>query len=372
MSTFKNLGVHPNIVKRLTELNIVTPTDIQAQTIPYLLEKNNNLVAQAQTGTGKTAAFGLPLIQNVSKNNPKIQALILSPTRELVQQIAKQLFAFTKHYDKVYSVAVYGGPNMDRQLSLLSKPTQIVVATPGRLIDLLERQKIDLSEVKTVVLDEADEMLRRGFKTDIDHILTYTHKNKPNIWLFSATIPDEIQKIIKKFMSSGYKEVVIDVGHQVNKNITHEYVIIEDKDKLNAIHQFLRQHKDERGVLFCNTKAESEKLTKQLKAKNYAIEVLNGDMNQKEREKVLRAFKSENIDLLIATDVAARGIDIPGLNFVLHHQLPSQIEYYTHRAGRTARAGKKGLSIAFINSKDKKQLKQIEQTLNISFAETLV
>jgi ATP-dependent RNA helicase DeaD len=371
MSTFKDLGIHPNLVKRLKELNIVTPTAIQSQTIPYLLEKSNNLVAQAQTGTGKTAAFGLPLIQKVSAKNTNVQALILSPTRELVQQIAKQLFMFTKYYNKVFSVAVYGGPNMDRQLSLLSKPTQIIVATPGRLIDLLERKLINLDHISTVVLDEADEMLRKGFKRDIDNILTYT-KNKSDIWLFSATMPDDIQKIIKKFMSEGFKQVVIDAEYQVNKNITHEYILVETKEKVSAIHQFLRQHKDERGVIFCNTKADSEKLNKQLKAKNYLVDVLNGDMNQKEREKVMRAFKSDTINLLIATDVAARGIDIANLSFILHHQLPSQMEYYTHRAGRTARAGKTGLSLAFITSKDKKQLKQIEQDLNITFELTTV
>ncbi len=371
MSTFKDLGVHPNLVKRLTEMGIVTPTEIQAQTIPYLLTKNNNLVAQAQTGTGKTAAFGLPLIQKVSAKNANVQALVLSPTRELVQQIAKQLFAFTKYYDKVYSVAIYGGPNMDRQLFLLSKPTQIIVATPGRLIDLLEQKKINLDHIKTIVLDEADEMLRRGFKADIDTILTFT-KNKSDVWLFSATMPNDIQKIIKKFMSSGYKEVVIDAEYQVNKNITHEYVVVDAKEKLNAIHQFLKQNKGRRGVIFCNTKAESEKLNKQLKARNYLIDVLNGDMNQKEREKVMRAFKSDNINLLIATDVAARGIDIANLAFVLHHQLPSQIEYYIHRAGRTARAGNKGLSLAFVSPQEKKHLKYIESDLNIKFDITTI
>ncbi|HIP36017.1 MAG TPA: DEAD/DEAH box helicase [Crocinitomix sp.] len=371
MNSFKTLGVHSLLVKRLDELGIVTPTEIQSQTIPYLLQKNNNLVAQAQTGTGKTAAFGLPLIEKVSAKNTKIQALILSPTRELVQQIAKQLFKFTKYYGNVYTVAVFGGPNMDKQLSLLNKPTQIIVATPGRLIDLLEHKKINIEEVKTIVLDEADEMLRRGFKTDIDHILTFT-KHKSDIWLFSATMPNDIQRIIKKFMSKGYKEVVIDAKYQVNKNITHEFVVVEPNEKLNQIHQFLRQQKEDRGVIFCNTKAESEKLTKQLKARNYQVDVLNGDMNQKEREKVLRAFKSHNLKLLIATDVAARGIDIPNLKFVLHHQLPSQIEYYTHRAGRTARAGNKGLSIAFVSPQDKKHLKTIEKELNIKFDATVV
>ncbi|MGV6862328.1 MAG: DEAD/DEAH box helicase [Putridiphycobacter sp.] len=371
MATFKQLGVHPNLVKRLKEMQIIEPTPVQAETIPYLIEKQNNLVAQAQTGTGKTASFGLPLIQKVNAKNKSVQALILSPTRELVQQIAKQMFMFTKYYDKVFSVAVYGGPNMDRQLSLLNKPTQIIVATPGRLIDLLERKLITLDQVKTIVLDEADEMLRRGFKADIDTILTYTQK-QADVWLFSATMPEDIQKIIKKFMSSGYKEVVIDAEYQVNKNITHEYVITEPNEKLNAIHQFLRQQNAERGVIFCNTKADSEKLNKQLKSRNYRIEVLNGDMNQKEREKVLRAFKGHNIQFLIATDVAARGIDIPDLAFVLHHQLPSQTEYYTHRAGRTARAGNKGLSLAFLSPKDKRQLKNIEKDLNITFNQTII
>lgn len=371
MSTFKELGIHPNLVKRLTELGIVTPTPVQNETIPYLLNQDNNFVGQAQTGTGKTAAFGLPLIQKVSAKNKKIQGLILSPTRELVQQISKQLFKFTKHYGKVFNVAVFGGPNMDRQIASLTKPTQIVVATPGRLIDLLDRGFISLDDVKTVVLDEADEMLSMGFKADIDKILSYTQTGA-HTWLFSATLPEEIQKIIKKFMSTGYKEVKIDAENQVNKNITHEYVICEKGDKLNTMHQFLRQQGDKRGVIFCRTKADSLILNKQLKAKNYEVDVLNGDLKQIEREKVLRAFKGKKVQLLISTDVAARGIDIDNLSFILHHSLPEQMEYYTHRAGRTARAGKKGLSLSFISLQDKKQIKRLESTLNIEFSETIV
>jgi len=371
MSTFKTLGVHPNLVKRLTEMNIVTPTPVQTETIPYLLGQNNNFVGQAQTGTGKTAAFGLPLIQKVSAKNPKIQGLILSPTRELVQQISKQLFKFTKYYDKVFNVAVFGGPNMDKQIASLLKPTQIVVATPGRLIDLLERGHIDLSDVKTVILDEADEMLSMGFKADIDKILSFV-KGESHTWLFSATLPEEIKKIIKKFMSTGYKEVKIDVENQVNKNITHEYVICDPKEKVNTIHQFLRGQGDNRGVIFCRTKVDSVKLCKQLQAKNYEVDVLNGDLKQIEREKVLRAFKGLKLQLLISTDVAARGIDIDGLAFILHHQLPEQMEYYTHRAGRTARAGKKGLSLSFISEQDKRAIKRLEKALNISFSETIV
>jgi ATP-dependent RNA helicase DeaD len=371
MSTFKELGIHPNLVKRLNEMGIVTPTPVQVETIPYLLNQSNNFVGQAQTGTGKTAAFGLPLIQKVSAKNSKIQGLILSPTRELVQQISKQLFKFTKHYDQVFNVAVFGGPNMDRQIASLTKPTQIVVATPGRLIDLLDRGLINLQDVKTVVLDEADEMLSMGFKADIDKILSFTQKNA-DTWLFSATLPEDIQKVIKKFMSTGYKEVKIDVENQVNKNITHEYVICEKGDKLNAMNQFLRKQNDKRGVIFCRTKADSVILNKQLKAKNYEVDVLNGDLKQIEREKVLRAFKGHKLQLLISTDVAARGIDIENLAFILHHSLPEQMEYYTHRAGRTARAGKKGLSLSFISLQDKKQIKRLESALNIEFSETIV
>jgi ATP-dependent RNA helicase DeaD len=271
MSTFKELGIHPNLVKRLTEMNIVTPTPVQSDSIPYLLSQNNNFVGQAQTGTGKTAAFGLPLIQKVSAKNPKIQALILSPTRELVQQISKQLFKFTKYYEPVFNVPVFGGPNMDRQIASLTKPTQIVVATPGRLIDLLDRGLISLTDVKTVVLDEADEMLSMGFKADIDKILSFTQTNERNTWLFSATLPEDILKIIKKFMSTGYKEVKIDADNQVNKNITHEYVICEKADKLNKMHQFLTKQGDKRGVIFCRTKSDSVKLCKQLQAKNYFL-----------------------------------------------------------------------------------------------------
>lgn len=371
MGNFKDLGVHPLLVKRLNELNIYEPTPVQGEVIPYLLDNENNMVVKAQTGTGKTAAFGLPIIQKVSSKNVKIQALVLSPTRELVQQISKQLFKFTKYYDSIFSVAVYGGPMFDKQVAMLQKPTQIVVATPGRLMDLLNRQLIDLSDVKTVVLDEADEMLSMGFKEDIDTILEHTNQ-QANTWLFSATMPDDIVKIIKKYMSNQFKEVIMDEGGQVNNNIKHEFVNSEPNEKLNHLHQFLRNHEEERSIIFCNTKNEAQTLHKQLVARNYEVDVLHGDMTQKEREKVMRAFKSEQLQYLISTDVTARGIDVSNLNYVIHYQLPDQLDYYVHRAGRTARGGRKGTSLAFVSAKEKNKMKRIESSLNLKFFETIV
>ena len=366
MKSFKELGVSKNLIKGLNDLDIIVPTEIQNTVIPILLNSNIDLVGQAQTGTGKTAAYGLPLLQRIAPGLKEVQGLILCPTRELGQQVAKQLFKFTKYTDKIFTEAVYGGAPIDRQINALKRPTHIIVATPGRLIDLLKRKAVDLSHVKTVILDEADEMLSMGFKKELDQILEYV-TNAENKWLFSATIPHGIKKIINQHLSSDAYRIEVSARNVVNKNIEHQYLICDETEKLNILMQFLKSEQKNRGLIFCKTKLATQKLAKQLKAKNIAADAIHGDLLQKERDKVMRAFKNESLRLLVATDLASRGIDVEGLSFVVHYQLPDKDEYYTHRSGRTARAGKKGISICLVTSSEMKQIRYFEKVLGIGF-----
>ena len=366
MKNFEELGISSGFVKGLTELNIVEPTDIQQKVIPVLLAGATDFVAQAQTGTGKTAAYGLPLLEQMDSNNSSVQGLVLCPTRELAQQVAKQLFKFTKYSAKIFTEAVYGGEHIDRQIASLQRPTQIIVATPGRLIDLVKRKAVNLSAVKTIVLDEADEMLSMGFKKELDEILSFLPAIE-NKWLFSATIPYGIQEIISKHLAEDAERIEVSRDNVVNKNISHQYVMCDDSEKLQTLQLFLKSEHENRGVIFCKTKASTQKLAKQLIAKNIATDAIHGDLLQKERDKVMRAFKNETLRVLVATDVAARGIDISGLTFVAHYQLPESDEYYTHRSGRTARAGKEGVSMCFVNTSEVKILRNYERTLGIKF-----
>jgi ATP-dependent RNA helicase DeaD len=368
LKNFEELGVSGGLIKGLAEMNITKPTDIQLKVIPLLLEGRTDIVGQAQTGTGKTAAYGLPLLEQIDTNVNAVQGLILCPTRELGQQVAKQLFKFTKYTPKVFIEAVYGGEGIEKQISSLQRPTHIVVATPGRLIDLVKRKAVDLRNVKTVILDEADEMLSMGFKKELDEILGFLHSVE-NKWLFSATIPAGIKDIINKHMSKDAHRVVVNPKNVVNTKITHQFLICDDKDKLMVILQFLKTEHKNRGIVFCRTKAMAQKLSKQLIAKNIATDAIHGDLLQKERDKVMRAFKNESLQILVATDLAARGIDVEGLSFVVHYQLPESDEYYTHRSGRTARAGKEGVSLCLVNPNEVKILRNYERTLSIGFKE---
>jgi len=299
-------------------------------------------------------------------NIGSVQGLVLCPTRELAQQVAKQLFKFTKYSAKIFTESVYGGERIERQIESLRRPTQIVVATPGRLIDLVRRKAVDLRTVKTVVLDEADEMLSMGFKKELDEILSFLHAIE-NKWLFSATIPDGIQEIISKHLAEDAERIEVSQDNIVNKNISHQFVMCDDSEKLHTLQLFLKSEHENRGVIFCKTKAATKKLAKQLIAKNIATDAIHGDLLQKERDKVMRAFKNETLRVLVATDVAARGIDISGLTFVAHYQLPESDEYYTHRSGRTARAGKEGVSMCFVNASEVHVLRNYERTLGINF-----
>ncbi len=366
MKNFEELGISSGFVKGLAELNIIEPTDIQRKVIPLLLGQSTDIVAQAQTGTGKTAAFGLPLLQQMDSNINTVQALVLCPTRELAKQVAKQLFKFTKYSDKIFTEAVFGGERIEFQMKSLKRPTHIIVATPGRLIDLINRKAVDLSTIKTVVLDEADEMLSFGFKKELDEILSNL-SSVENKWLFSATIPPGIQEIISKHMAANAIRIEVKQYNTVNDNISHHYVKCDDSEKLNLLLQFLKSEHKNRGVIFCRTKAATKTLSEQLIAKGISTNAIHGDLQQKERDKVMRAFKNGSLRVLVATDLSARGIDVSDLNFVVHYQLPDNEEYYTHRSGRTARAGKEGISMCFANDYEVKTLKKYEDSLGINF-----
>ncbi len=369
MKTFSELGIHKSYIAALKELNIVNPTEIQETVIPILLKSKTDLIGLAQTGTGKTAAFGLPVLHAIDQNVNEVQALIIAPTRELVQQIQKQLFRFTKYIDgKIFGEGVYGGEKIDKQMKALTRTTHIVVATPGRLLDLVERGAVDISNVKILVLDEADEMLSMGFKEDLNKILKYNTK-KRNTWLFSATMPDDIKSMVKNYMSPDAVKIEVNKNALVNENISHHYIHTSIKDKLNMIIRILEKRPDERGIIFCRTKAGTKALALQLQNEGFAVGALEGDMQQKERDKVMRAFKNENVQILISTDVSARGIDVNNLGFVLHHQLPEYLDYYTHRSGRTARAGKTGQSIALIIPGEMQKVIEIQSALGITFRE---
>ncbi len=365
---FKELGIPADMVRGLEDLGITTPTKVQEKVIPFLLKDGGDLIAQAQTGTGKTAAFGLPLLTKINTQSKEIQGLVIAPTRELAKQIGKQLFRFTKYTEKIFVEVLCGGDNIDRQVDSLRRPTHIIVVTPGRLIDLLERRALSLESVRHVVLDEADEMLSMGFKKELNEILKLT-PDRQSTWLFSATFPEAINLLIKGCMSAGAHSIQIDQAHVVNRDIDHRFAICKRDEKTEFISDFLKRQKEARGLIFCRTKAGAISLCRELANLGFPVDVLQGDLTQKERDKVMRAFKKERVQFMIATDVAARGIDVADLTFVIHHQLPEQAEYYTHRSGRTARAGKKGMSIALIEPKEKWQITQLEAKLKVTFRE---
>lgn len=366
MSEFSTLGVSDELIRGLNELGIVEPTEIQLRGLPLLLDDTSDLVCRSETGTGKTVTFGIPLLQSIDPSLARIQGLILVPTRELAKQIAKQLFKFTKYYHKVFTEAVYGGEDIALHVQSLKRTTHIVVATPGRLIDLMKLKAVDLSEVRLVVLDEADEMLSRGFGAELDAILTHT-RHRQGTWLFSATLPDDIQRLITNFMSHKSRHLMLSGNEIMNRAITHYFKTCKIEEKFGIIERFLRGRKDERGMIFCRSRAGAVNLAEHLNQAGLTCGVLQGDLSQKERERVMRMFKRGETRFLVATDVAARGIDIENLAFVIHHQLPDQLEYYTHRSGRTARAGKSGVSLALISGSDRKRMELIEAKLKIRF-----
>ncbi|MDB4835279.1 DEAD/DEAH box helicase [Cyclobacteriaceae bacterium] len=370
MHLFEELGVSKNIVKALVELGFETPSEIQKEAIPLLLEENSDFIGLAQTGTGKTAAFGLPLLDVINLDTKKTQGLVLAPTRELVQQIASGLEAFAK-YQKVNIQTVYGGTPISNQIRALKRNTpHLIIATPGRLIDLLERKMIDIQSITNFVLDEADEMLNMGFKEEIDKILSHANDTCAT-WLFSATMPNEIKRIVREYMENP-REVKINPKTVVNKNISHQYSLVRGRDKTEALKRVIDFNKDLFGITFCRTKMDTQRVAADLLEAGYKADALNGDLSQQQRDKVMDRFKSGKLKMLVATDVAARGIDVNDLTHVVHYDMPDDLEYYTHRSGRTARAGKKGVSIAFIAPSDVHKVRRIEQKLKLEFEKTLI
>jgi len=366
LNTFNTLGLSENLLKVLEKIGFKEPTPIQEKSIPILLSREkSDFIGLAQTGTGKTAAFGLPLIDLVESNSREVQALIMAPTRELGQQTAKQIVDLSSNYKALNVEVVYGGAAIANQIKALKKPTHIVVATPGRLLDLIRRRAIKLEQVRYVVLDEADEMLNMGFKEDIDQILSNI-KVEHSTWLFSATMPKEIRKIVKKYMENP-QEVAVNSGQKSNVDITHQYIVTRSNDKLAAMRRFLDMEPEMRGILFCRTKRETQQISDELNQVGYGTEALHGDLSQSQRDAAMKRFKAKNMQLLVATDVAARGIDVSELSHVLHHKLPDQLEAYTHRSGRTGRAGKKGVSIAFINGREGRRIAELERHLKVKF-----
>ncbi len=366
LNTFSKLGLSQSTIEVLDQLGFDTPTPIQEKAIPMLLSNDpTDFIGLAQTGTGKTAAFGLPLIELIDVKNKATQALIMAPTRELGQQTAEQLVNFSKNIKNLNTEVVYGGAAITNQIKALKKPTQIVVATPGRLLDLIKRKAIKLDNVKYVVLDEADEMLNMGFKEDIDKILSFTLEDRVT-WLFSATMPAEIRRIVNKYMDAPL-EVSINAKEISNKDISHKYVTTKTSNKIPALRRFLDIQPDLRGILFCRTKRETQKIADDLSNLGYGVEALHGDLSQSQRDAAMKRFKNRSKQLLIATDVAARGIDVNDLTHVMHHTLPDQMDSYTHRSGRTGRAGKKGISLAFINPRERKRIAELERKIKIKF-----
>ena len=363
MTEFEKLGLSAPVLKAIKELGFEKPSEIQERSIPLLIQEDRDFLGLAQTGTGKTAAFGLPLLDRIDPQNKDVQALILAPTRELGRQIADQLHLFCKYQEKINALAVYGGTNIVAQIKALRRPQQIIIATPGRLIDLIKRKSISLERLRFLILDEADEMLNMGFKEDLDVILQYTPEDKL-VWLFSATMSREISRIVSQYMKNPL-EVKLNKKNEVNANIEHQFAMVRQADKTEALTRFLDINPQMRGVVFCRTRRETQQLADDLVKKNYKADALHGDLSQHFRDKVMRRFKQHTLQLLIATDIAARGIDVNDLTHVFHFSLPDDLSYYTHRSGRTARAGKKGVSIAFINSREKGRLNRIMHALKI-------
>ncbi len=365
MNPFLELGIREEVVKAVTEIGFEKPSEIQEKAIPVLLTGDDDFVGLAQTGTGKTAAFGLPLLELLDFSQKHPQALVLCPTRELCLQIAKDIERFAKYIDNVHVVAVYGGANISDQLRQIRRGVQIVVATPGRMLDIIGRNAIDFSNVKYVVLDEADEMLNMGFQEDINNILSETPDIKKT-WLFSATMPKEVRRIAQKYMTDPV-ELTVGTKNTGNANIEHNYYLVRARDKYAAFKRIVDSNPEIFGIVFCRTKIETQEIAESLIKDGYNADALHGDLSQQQRDKVMKRYRDRSLQLLIATDVAARGIDVNDVTHVINFSLPDEIENYTHRSGRTARAGKTGVSISLINIKEQSKIRQLEKVIGKPF-----
>lgn len=356
--TFAELGVNDQLIKSVSELGYTHATEIQERSIPVLISGTKDFIGLAQTGTGKTAAFGLPLIQLIKTANKYPQALVVCPTRELCMQIVNEINLFKKHVSGLQVLAVYGGTSISMQIRDLKRGVQIVVATPGRLIDLIERKAINLEQIEYVVLDEADEMLNMGFQDDIEFILKNT-PNRESIWLFSATMPPEIRKVSKRYMKEPF-EVTIGKVNTSNKSIDHQYYLTSAQHRYETLKRIIDFNPGIYGIIFTRTKADAQEITQRLTREGYDIDALHGDLTQAQRDKVMGQFREKSLQLLIATDVAARGIDVKGITHVINYELPDDVEVYTHRSGRTGRAGMHGNCISIVHARESYRLRQIE------------
>ena len=370
MKTFEELGVSEGIRRAIEEMGFVQPMPVQEEVIPYLLGNRNDVIALAQTGTGKTAAFGIPVLQRIDTNRKETQALILSPTRELCLQIADDLRDFSKYMDDIHVEAVYGGASIEQQIRALRKGAQIIVATPGRLIDLMNRGVAQLDNVYNVVLDEADEMLNMGFSESIDAILEGIPEDR-NTLLFSATMSKEIERIAKGYLHD-YKEIVVGSRNEGAEHVNHIYYMVNAKDKYLALKRIVDYYPRIFAIIFCRTKIETQEVADKLIKDGYNAESLHGDLSQQQRDLTMQKFRQHTVQLLVATDVAARGLDVDDLTHVINYGLPDDIENYTHRSGRTGRAGKKGTSICIVHSREKFKIRNIEKVIGKEFEKGVI
>jgi len=370
MTSFKDLGLNNNIIKALTDLGYENPTEIQEKAIPQVIASKDDLKAFAQTGTGKTAAFGLPILEQIDTESKNTQAIILSPTRELALQIANNIEEFAKYVDGFKVAAVYGGANIDDQIRKLKRGVHIVVGTPGRTVDLINRKQLKLNNVEWLVLDEADEMLNMGFKDELDKILAVTPEEKQTL-LFSATFPQEVERIARNYM---HNPIELTSG-QKNKGadkVSHQYYVVSERNRYNALKRIADVNPDIYSIIFCRTRRETQEIADKLIKDGYNADALHGDLSQAQRDSVMGKFRKKTLQLLVATDVAARGLDVTDLTHVINHKLPDQIESYTHRSGRTGRAGKEGISIAIVTGREKGKLRPIERIIGKKFVSTPV
>lgn len=367
MNLFQEYGLSEDLLKAITELGYTQPTDIQKQTIPYLLSKEEDIIALAQTGTGKTAAFSLPILEMIDSEQKNVQALVLCPTRELCLQISKDIASYSKHMTNIRSLAVYGGSSITEQIRGLKSNPQIVIGTPGRVNDMLKRGVLKINHIQWLILDEADEMLSMGFKNELETILIETPKERQTL-LFSATMSKQVEKIAKGYMKGAHK---ISVGgiNEVKKNITHKFVIVRDRQKNNGLRRILDANPDIYSIVFCRTRLETQNVADFLMHQGYSADALHGDLSQAQRDTVMKKFRLKNIQILVATDVAARGLDVNNLTHVIHYSLPDDPEVFVHRSGRTGRAGKDGESIAIIRPSEVVKFNRIKKETSIKVEE---
>jgi ATP-dependent RNA helicase DeaD len=370
MNLFTESNLSPDILKAIGEMGYESPTEIQKQTIPFILSDIRDLIALAQTGTGKTAAFSLPILDMIDDTSRKIQLLVLCPTRELCLQISKDIKNYSKYMRDIKTTAVYGGSSIVDQIRSLKEKPQIIVGTPGRVIDLINRKALDFSAIHWLVLDEADEMLSMGFKDELETILRETPETKQT-FLFSATMSKEVERISKNYLSNPHR---ISVGsiNEVKKNIKHEYYVVGYRNKKEALKRLIDANPNQYSILFCRTRMETQEVADFLMQNGYAADALHGDLSQAQRDTVMKKFRLKNIDILVATDVAARGLDVDSLTHVIHYSLPDDPEVFVHRSGRTGRAGKDGISMSLIKPEESRKLKQIKSTTKIDIVEKTI